>query len=250
MLTQLRERVKDLEVLADKVFTLATQLSAGENVQPELANRGQHWYRGARELLAQHKYSGLQEFDDCYGREMPRVVNISRYLVVEPSYFTPSGRLDAFNQFQRSFRQARALVQALESELLSRELPVKTELSFEVVVSEMDAATDLLSAAQGNDILVRAAGVVARVALERHLFTVADARKLTIIKNPPHKPAATADDVAQTLQKSGVITPIQKSQLDSLFKIGNYSAHPKETVTAGDVDRLIREGKQLTALIV
>jgi hypothetical protein len=64
--------------------------------------------------------------------------------------------------------KARAMVLALEWELLSRELPVKTELSFEVVASEMDAATDLLSNAKGDETFVRTAGMVARVALERH----------------------------------------------------------------------------------
>jgi len=54
----------------------------------------------------------------------------------------------------------------------------------------------------------------------------------------------------QTLQKGGVITAIQKSQFDSLFKIANNCAHPKEAVLAADVERLIRDGKQLAALIV
>jgi hypothetical protein len=104
--------------------------------------------------------------------------------------------------------------------------------------------------AKGDETFVRTAGMVARVALERHLFTVADSRSLAIIKNPPNKKAADMEDILQTLQKASVITAIQKSQFDSLFKVANNCAHPKEAVTETDVERLIREGKQLTALIV
>ena len=46
------------------------------------------------------------------------------------------------------------------------------------------------------------------------------------------------------------MTAIQKSQFDSLLKVANNCAHPKEAVVAADVERLIRDGKQLAALIV
>jgi hypothetical protein len=62
-------------------------------------------------------------------------------------------------------------------------------------------------------------GLIARVALERHLFTVADSRGLQIIKNPPTKKHPDVEDVLQTLTKSGVITAIQKSQSDTLLRI-------------------------------
>jgi hypothetical protein len=54
----------------------------------------------------------------------------------------------------------------------------------------------------------------------------------------------------QTIQKNGIMTAIQKSQFDSLLKVANNCAHPKEAVVAADVERLIRDGKQLAALIV
>jgi hypothetical protein len=82
------------------------------------------------------------------------------------------------------------------------------------------------------------------------LFTVADSRKLSIIKNPPTKKHPDVEDVLQTLQKSGVITAIQKSQFDSLFKVANNCAHPKEAVLQADVERLIRDGRQLASVVV
>jgi hypothetical protein len=53
-----------------------------------------------------------------------------------------------------------------------------------------------------------------------------------------------------TLVKHGVLTAIQKSELDGLFAIGNNCAHPKETVRAQDVDRLIVRGRELASVIL
>jgi predicted transcriptional regulator len=59
--------------------------------------------------------------------------------------------------------------------------------------------------------------MIGRVALERHLFTVAEAKAVTIEVNPPTK-KATAQDAMNSLGKAGVITKIQKSELESLFR--------------------------------
>jgi hypothetical protein len=67
---------------------------------------------------------------------------------------------------------------------MSRELPVLTQLSFAVVALEFDTAEALLAQHSGNEAVLRASGVVARVAIERHLFCVAEARTLTIIVPP------------------------------------------------------------------
>jgi hypothetical protein len=250
MLAQLRERVRELDRLADEVLSLAERMKKKEaTAQPDLAIKGQRWYRGARELLVQQQYSGLGDFDLCYHSPI-NYTDISRFINVQLTQYTDSGMADAFRVFQREFLEARALLQALESEVLSREMPVKTELSFEVSATEMDTAQEMLDNAKGTEVFIRASGVIARVALERHLFTVADSRKLAILKNPPNKKHPDAEDVLQTLQKNGVVTAIQKSQFDSLFKVANNCAHPKEVVVAVDVERLIRDGRQLAALIV
>jgi len=165
MLVQLRERVRELNTLADEVLRLAERFSKRDaTAQPDLALRGQQWFRGARELLVQQKYSGLKDFDLCYHAQAS-YMDISRYLTLGPAEFTSSGVEDAFRLFKKAFLEAQALLRALEWEMLSRELPVKTELSFEVSASEMDTAYDLLVNAKGAEVFIRASGVIARVAL-------------------------------------------------------------------------------------
>src|ERR1035437_6461237 len=67
MLAQLKARVRELNTLADEVFILAERFGKEDaTAQPDLAIKGQQWFRGTRELLVQQKYSGLKDFDLCY----------------------------------------------------------------------------------------------------------------------------------------------------------------------------------------
>jgi hypothetical protein len=154
-----------------------------------------------------------------------------------------------YPQFLRLFSKARALLQSCVAELESRELPIRAQLSFTVAADEFDTAGQLLGASNGEPIF-RASGVIARVALERHLFTVAESRSIKIQVNPPTKKKPDVEDVITTLVKQSVITPIQDSELRSLFKVGNNCAHPKEPVNAADVGRLIERGRALASVIL
>ena len=259
----LRQRVNELEQLADKVLRLAEQVRDGQAVQDELSREGQRWYRGARALLVEHGSSSVAEFDACYDtRNRPdaaRGPDARRYRVwgdIE-SYITSATigvprdqAADLFCVFSIEFRKARALVMALVDEVAARSLSLRAQLSFEVAADEFDVAEALLADWGGHDAIMRAAGVVARVALERHLFTLADTKGITIVKNPPTKPKATADDVLVSLQRANVINALQKKRIEDLLAVGNACAHPKDTVTPDDVHRLITEGKQIAAVLV
>jgi hypothetical protein len=260
-LLQLEQRIIELETLAEDVAAMAEKQSRNEKVQPDLADKGQEWYRGARELLVQSNSSSLKEFEDCYARyeRVPGGVPIRWHADFETFIHSNSsaGRMfqsaaqasEAYKLFAYCFQKARALVKATIQEIKSRELPVLTSLSFAVSANEFEAAEELMNASNDEPI-IRASGVVARVALERHLFTVADSHRIEVNKNPPSKKHVDSSDLLTALVKNGVITQIQRSQLDGLFTIGNHCAHPKETVGKRDCERLILEGKQLASVIL
>lgn len=252
-LIQVVQRVKELEVLGDEVQSLAERHYKGEAVLPELSVKGQRWYRGGRELLAQARFSGLKEFENCYsysavaGGNKPMDTDIETFINNNPSTIWKDGE---YRDFNRLFSKARSLILALEQELLSRELPVVTQLSFAVAADEFDKAEVLFNESRGDEAILRASGVVARIALERHLFTVVEERGLSIIVNPPSKKKADVSDVLNTLVKANVITPVQKSQMDSLLAIANNCAHPKEAIRPEDVQRLIRDGRSAASVIL
>jgi hypothetical protein len=135
-------------------------------------------------------------------------------------------------------------------EIWSRELPVKTQLSYELVADEFTTAKTIFLEAKGQELFHRVSGVIARVALERHLFTVADQRGIVITVNPPHKKKPEAHDVIVSLRKTEVITAIQQSQLETLFRIGNNCAHPQEIIDPADVEKMIDDGKHLASVIL
>lgn len=240
-LLQLEQRIKELESLADEVADLAKKQGSGEAVQPELNTKGQRWYRGAREILVQQKSSSLAEFDTHYVQIIKDVIT-GNVLVV--------GSEMMYTEFVGSLGAARALLNAVVEEIESRELPIRTQLSCAISADEFERASELVNSSGGVEALLRAGGVVARVALERHLWTVVDSYGLTVVKNPPTKKKADTQDLLTTLVKASVVTPIQKSEMDSLFTIGNNCAHPKELVIQTDVERLISRGRELAAVIV
>lgn len=249
-LVQLQQRIDQLEALAKEIPRLVDGLQRGDpNAQPDLSMKGERWYRGARELLKQSNFSGIEAFDSCYGHNEPWY-NLKFVLHADPNEIRKYGNPpQCFDDFRTAFLKSRAMLIAVLEELQSRELPVITQLSFRVAANEFETARELLQASTVEPIL-RASGVVARVALERHLFTVAESRSVPILKNPPHKKKADVEDILTSLVKALVITPIQESELKSLFKIGNNCAHPKEQVQAKDVGRLIDRGTELASQIL
>lgn len=240
-LLQLRQRIQELESLANEVLHLANEQSSNFRVEPELNTKGQRWYRGAREILVQQKFSGLAEFESLYVQVIKDVITGSLYAVSDPMVQT---------EFAGSFRSARALLIAVAEEIESRELPLKTQLSFAVTADEFERASELVNSSGGDEVLIRAGGVVGRVALERHLWTVVESHGITVEKNPPTKKKADTQDLLTTLVKASVVTPIQKSEMDSLLTIGNNCAHPKEAVIKTDVERLISRGRELASVIL
>jgi hypothetical protein len=191
--------------------------------------------------------TSLKEFEECY-----RSSSDDDYYNLEPVLSARSRQQIGMtlDQFWEGFRKSRSLVRASEDELLSRELPILTRLSFSVAESEFDNAERLVSENRNNEVMIRAGGVIGRIALERHLWTVADSRGLTIAKNPPTKKVPDVSDLLNTLVKEAAITQVQRSQLDSLFSVANNCAHPKEIIRVEDVERLIRDGRILASVVL
>jgi len=264
-LLQLTKRIEDLEKLAEEVLSLAKKLSLKDlSAQPELSIKGQRWYRGARELLVQQNFSGLQEFDACYDSAKENRATRHRSFTDIEQYITegmnpyhsenlwsgPSQGKEYFGLFSDYFQKARSLLLSVVDEIFSKELEVVTQLSFVIATDEFQTAEAILVDNPKLEIIIRTSGVIARIALERHLLTVANARSIEIKLNPPTKKKQDIGDVLSSLEKAFAINAIQKSELEGLFKIGNYCAHPKETVTEGDVKRLITRGRELAAIIL
>ena len=257
-LKQLEARIAELDQLAEEVIRLGGLRADGNFAEAiGLEAKAEEWYRGARALLERENFSGLSEFDLCYKFHYSDPLNPGKTTVDWACiwayiYHNASNvqhlKLN-FPYFAQRVTKGTALLRSCVSEVKSRELSVLGELSFVVASDEFETAYNLLQSSQ-DETIVRASGVVARVALERHLRTVAQERGVTIEKNPPTKAHPDFTDVTLSLKRSGVITEVQRARLDTLYRIGNNCAHPKEVVSRSDVEELIRDGKAFAGLIV
>jgi hypothetical protein len=143
-LIHLEQRIKDLELLANEILDLIGRLNKQENVQPDLSIKGQRWYRGAREILVQQNFSGLKEFDNCYMNESS--LSIEGYVnfgfMEDNKRILSSGdyRERYFQGFHLVFQKARSLLHSVVDEINSREIPITTELSFNVSTNEFETA--------------------------------------------------------------------------------------------------------------
>ena len=256
-LTQLENRVAELAALGIEVMQLAGKLAEGKWLEGSaIREKGEEFYHGARGLLEAQSFSGLASFDWCYYAYYPEPFDSSKITVSSSciSYFIHNNILNVshvgaiYPYFAGTMSKAIALLKACVAEVKSRELPIRGELSFALASDDFDVAREILDSSK-DEPLVRASGVIAGVALERHFRTVAEERNVTVAKNPPHKTHADFSDVILALQKDSIITGVQRSRLETLYKIRTNCAHPKEKVNPDDVDALIREGKSLTSLI-
>ena len=139
--------------------------------------------------------------------------------------------------------QSIGLLVSLPSEIESKELSLFENITFNFIADEYDQAEYLF-----KNGFSRAAGVVAGVALERHVHLLAEKNNIEVKVNPPTKPKAEFSDYLASLKKADIINEVQRKQLDALYQIRKACAHPEEPKKE-DIDRLIGEGKLLASTI-
>jgi len=233
--------------MATELQGLAQRFHAGDaTAQPSLSIKCHIWRMGAQGVLEKIYPEKVEWFERCYGGDN----GMHRLTTTFNIRFDLEDCARDYRYFMESFATARGLLQGSLERLKSLELDTLIQLSSVLVSDEFETALQLFDTSKGDESILRAAGTVARVALERHLFTIAEARNVTIEVNPPNKKKAEAQDVLNSLAKASVITAIQKSALETLFLIGNHCAHPKESIKAPDVQKLIVHGKEMAATIV
>jgi len=120
----LQQRIAHLETLAEEITPLVERYYRDDqSADAELSTKGQKWYRGARELLAQNSSSSLPEFEECYRSTSkdPRDAYYNLEHVLSAKNRRQIGM--TLPEFSDGFRKCRALLSAAEDELLFRELP-------------------------------------------------------------------------------------------------------------------------------
>lgn len=139
--------------------------------------------------------------------------------------------------FRRNLTTQKHLLRSIPSKIETEQLRVRRGISDEIINEELHQAKELY-----EDGLIRPAGVVTGVALERHLTTLCEVSDRDIEFEYDFGIKALAD----ALYDENEVTKTQHGQIEYLGKLRNKCAHAdKEEPTTTEVDRLISQTEEI-----
>ena len=119
---------------------------------------------------------------------------------------------------------------------------IKIQISYEFIADEYEQAELLYE----SD-FYRTAGVIAGVALERHVKTLCESHSVEVEKNSPNKRIANFSDYINTLKKAGIINEVKRKEFEFLYGIRTSCSHADD-VNKDDIKRLLERGKEIAIL--
>jgi len=195
-LQELASDANEIEEMAEQFFssldTEKRQVSAGlmtdkkrpktfwvdpegalRDTQRELKSQYESWYTRAENLVAEYLPARLEEFEEARSE-------IKRYLSLDE----PSAAMDwkiVFNDFVDLFDEQRHVLNSVPGRIESAALNAWRQISGQVEKDEIQQAWELL-----EEDFIRASGVVAAVAVERHLLTLCENSDVVEDYEPNH----------------------------------------------------------------
>ena len=122
------------------------------------------------------------------------------------------------------YRQQLAILKAAKNRFESSLFEIRQLVQADLFDSEIDAARELLKAK-----FLRPAGIIAGVALEKHLHQVCHDHEIKVAKKNP-----TISDLNELLKSNSVIEIPQWRHISMLADIRNLCAHNKESEPAAE----------------
>jgi len=183
------------------------------------------WYISARSLIQEYLPAKLDLFESEYN-------TFKKHLSLEVSASMGSGEL--YNQIIDCFDEQRNLVKSIPAKIRAEKFKARRQISSRIVRDEIQQSRELF-----NQDFVRASGVVAAVALERHLLTVCENSENVTNYEANHG----LSRLAQTLYESEEISKTVWNDIKALASIRETCAHPEEPKKEA-VRRLINESEE------
>lgn len=203
-----------------------TPEGATKEYQRDARSDYEAWYISARSLIEEYLPEKLKIFENKHKKFKKRInLEVSAKMSSEELY----------NQIINSFDEQRNLVKSIPAKIRAEKFKARRQISSRMVRDEIQQARELF-----DDDFVRASGVVAAVALERHLLTICEnSEKVT-----EYKANHGITRLAQTLYESEEINKTVWNDIKALASIRETCAHPEEPQKEA-VRRLINESEEL-----
>ncbi|NGM69176.1 DUF4145 domain-containing protein [Natronolimnobius sp. AArcel1] len=183
-----------------------------KRVQRRILEGYQEWYAGGRVLISEYMESDLAEFDHL------RDVFYEKVTLSSPPNSSES--LDAYSTAHDAFVTQKGMVNAIPRKIAGERLKAKEQISKSVAKDEVQRAWQLF-----EEGLLRASGVTAGVALERHLLTLCQESESNLEFSHDDGIASLAD----VLYKADEIDKTTLNALQTLSTIRNDCAHANQS---------------------
>lgn len=222
--TELLETGRELHT--DLLHTIQTRTRRGQigtltPLSHALEQKYETWYSLSFRLISRVLPERKDDFRVLYKSPDESVTDIYYYLT--------RGEIRHADQVANRLQNQIALLCAAQAALSSVLMDLRATLQANLFDSELDTASSLL-----KDGLLRPAGVVGGVVLERHLMSVCDNHGLPVGKN------VTISKLNEALKKAGVLEVPDWRHIQLLGDLRNKCSHQKENdPTSEDVTDLI-----------
>jgi hypothetical protein len=231
------ELVEEIEQINGALYDLAQSSTSRGKIKTdrvdwtkvdELDQRYELWYSQASTLVSEYIPERQTGFREAYS-------DIEELLHFDGMEYTKADRYCGI--LRRVISRQKNLLLSIPPKLETERLKVKKGLSEEIITEELYQAKTLW-----DDKNIRAAGVVAGVALERHLLTLCEVSDREI----EYEHSDGIRSFAETLYNANEITQTTKGQLEHLADIRNDCAHAnEEEPDERSVERLIEQAEEL-----
>ena len=186
------------------------------------------WYNQALTLVSEYLPSRQKDFKKVYAE-------MDNYIHFDEKEYEKADRYCGF--LRRLVSKQKNILLSIPPKLEAERLKTRKEISDDIVSEELYQAKTLYDSDH-----TRAAGVVAGIALERHLLTLCEVSEQELDYN--HSDGVRS--LAETLYQAGEITDTKKSQLGYLSDIRNDCAHANEQdPDRSEVERLIQQSEDI-----
>lgn len=230
------ELVDELEVINEKLYELAQDATSyngkikTESVDwatvDEVDEHYEIWYNQALTIVSEYLPKRESDFRNAYS-------GMDDFIHFDDKEYMEADRYCGL--LRRIVSRQRNILLSIPSKLETERLKIRKEISDGILTEELYEAKALWD--NGN---VRAAGVVAGVALERHLLTLCNVSD----RNLKYDHSDGIRSLAETLNQAGEISNNKKSQLAYLADIRNDCAHANEgEPDSREVERLINQAE-------
>jgi hypothetical protein len=214
----------------------------GPNVSQEtqmrkLAADYETWFNKANELVRIYLPNRIADFESYYTC-ISKQTGLFYDLRLHGDYEKPENKSAAIRAIKNKFDCQRNIVNSIPDVVEVRGIDLLAAISNDLINSELDCAEHIFKKDKTHDYCLRIAGILAGIALERHLKTRCELELGSLPERPTLSPLIIA------LYTAKKITLNQKKYLEAIATTRNDCAHATTSVTRTMVGEAISNVKK------